>query len=75
VVGILLCVPKRHWPVYLGLGYGIDFTLNMSVHYGVPISVTLSLCNALEVLLAAVPLYPMIAPKPDLTQRKQRHAR
>jgi integral membrane sensor domain MASE1 len=71
VVGVLLSVPKRNWPAYLLLAYGIDFTLNLSGHHGVPVCAAVSMCNMLQVLLAAVPLYSVIAPNPDLTQRKQ----
>jgi len=71
LVGILLCRPKRQWPAYLLLGYGIDLCVNLSLHWPLWTAVLSSLANTAEILLAAVPLYPIIAPKPDLTQRKQ----
>jgi PAS domain S-box-containing protein len=71
VLGVLLCVPKRHWPSYLVAGFTIDILLNLFISYGPAAAVTLASCNTLEILLAALPLYPIIAPKPDLTQRKQ----
>jgi PAS domain S-box-containing protein len=71
LLGILLCNPKRHWAAYLGLGFLIDFSLNLSLHDTTVIAVYLSSCNMAEVLLATMLLYPLIAAKPDLTERKQ----
>ena len=71
VVGILLCNPKRQWPAYIAVGCLIDLSVNFSLHYAPHVCVYFTCCNLLEVLLAAVPLYPIIAPKPDLTERQQ----
>jgi diguanylate cyclase (GGDEF)-like protein/PAS domain S-box-containing protein len=71
LLGILLSNPKRHWAAYLGLGFLIDVSLNLSLHDTMVIALYLSTCNMAEVLLAALLLYPVIAAKPDLTERKQ----
>jgi diguanylate cyclase (GGDEF)-like protein/PAS domain S-box-containing protein len=71
LLGILLCNPKRHWPAYIGMGFSIDFALNLSLSDPLVIALYLSGCNMTEVLLAAWLLYPAIAAKPDLTERKQ----
>jgi len=71
LVGVLLCRPRRQWPAYLLTGYAIDWCLNLTLHYPPGTSAMLSIGNTMEILLAAMPLYPIIAPKPDLTQRRQ----
>jgi diguanylate cyclase (GGDEF)-like protein/PAS domain S-box-containing protein len=71
LLGVLLCTRKRYWTAYLLVGFIIDLSINLSLHdllYG---AVYLSCCNIFEVLLAGYLLYPVIAPKPDLTERKQ----
>jgi len=71
LVGVLLCTPKRRWPAYVAVGYAIDFSLNLTLSAPWSIGAYQSACNMLEVLVAAFPLYPIMAVKPDLTQRKQ----
>jgi diguanylate cyclase (GGDEF)-like protein/PAS domain S-box-containing protein len=71
LLGILLCNPKRHWAAYLGLGFLIDVSLNLSLHDTMVIGPYLSACNMAEVLLAALLLHPVIAARPDLTERRQ----
>jgi diguanylate cyclase (GGDEF)-like protein/PAS domain S-box-containing protein len=71
LLGVLLCNPKRQWPAYVSIGWLIDFSINLSLDTPFVNSVYLSGCNMLEVLLAAFLLYPIVAPKPELTERKQ----
>ena len=70
-MGILLCNPKRHWPVYLIVAEIIDLLVNLSLANSLYIAVYLSTCNLLEATLGALLLYRIVSPKPDLTQRKQ----
>jgi diguanylate cyclase (GGDEF)-like protein/PAS domain S-box-containing protein len=71
LMGILLCNPKRHWPVYLTVAGMIDLLLNLSLSGPLHIAVYLGACNLLEAAIGALLLYAAIAPQPDLTQRKQ----
>ncbi len=71
LMGILLCSPKRYWPAYVATGGIIDFLFNMSLHDPLSIGAYLSACNMLEAALGAMLLYPVLAAKPNLTQRKQ----
>jgi diguanylate cyclase (GGDEF)-like protein/PAS domain S-box-containing protein len=75
LLGVLLCAPRRQWPTYLAAGFAVDFGINSSLSFHFSLSfwtaAYLSLCNMLEVGLAAALLYRTISPKPDLTQRKQ----
>jgi diguanylate cyclase (GGDEF)-like protein/PAS domain S-box-containing protein len=71
LLGILLCSPKRHWPVYLTVAGVIDLFFNLDLRDPFYIAVYLSACNLLEATLGAFLLYGVIAAKPDLTLRKQ----
>jgi diguanylate cyclase (GGDEF)-like protein/PAS domain S-box-containing protein len=71
VMGILLCNPKRQWPVYLTVACTIDLILNLSLGSSFYIGLYLGTCNLFEGTIGALLLYKVIAPKPDLTQRKQ----
>ncbi len=71
LMGILLCNPKRHWPIYLTVGGIIDLFLNLSLGSPVYIALYLGTCNLLEATIGALLLYTVIAAKPDLTQRRQ----
>lgn len=71
LLGVLLCNAKRQWPAYISIAWVIDFVVNLSLKTPLVHGVYLSCCNMLEALLAAFLLYPVIARKPDLTQRKQ----
>jgi diguanylate cyclase (GGDEF)-like protein/PAS domain S-box-containing protein len=76
LIGVLLCSPRRHWPSYLTIGFLVDLCVNFSldhIQFG-RLTITspyLSVCNMLEVYIAAALLYKVISPNPDLTQRKQ----
>ncbi len=71
LMGILLCNPKRHWPVYLIVAGIIDLLVNLSLSGPLHIALYLGTCNLLEATIGALLLYTVIAPKPDLTQRRQ----
>jgi diguanylate cyclase (GGDEF)-like protein/PAS domain S-box-containing protein len=71
LVGVLLCTRKRYWTAYLLVGFAIDLMVNLSMHDLVYGAVYLSGCNILEMTLAAYLLHPVIASKPDLTERRQ----
>ncbi len=71
LLGILLCAPRRHWPAYLAVGFGVDVSANLLLHDQAGSSLYFAGCNMLEAGLAAVLLFPSISPKPDLTKRRQ----
>jgi len=71
LVGVLLCRPKRQAWAFLLLGFAVDLALNSYLRLPWLSAVLLGGCNTCEILLAAVPLYSIIAPNPDLTQRRQ----
>jgi diguanylate cyclase (GGDEF)-like protein/PAS domain S-box-containing protein len=71
LLGILLCTPRRQWPVYLAVGFVIDLVTNLSLSFYFWPSTYFAGCNMLEAGLAAVLMYRSISPKPDLTQRRQ----
>lgn len=71
LLGVLLCVPRRQWAAYLTVGYLVDFAINCLVSIPSWTAAYLSACNMLEVAIAAFLLYRTIAPRPDLTRRKQ----
>jgi diguanylate cyclase (GGDEF)-like protein/PAS domain S-box-containing protein len=68
LAGVLLTVPRRQWLSYLAVGFIVDFGINYALSDP---AAYLASCNMIEVLLAAILLYPSIAPKPDLTRPKQ----
>lgn len=71
LLGVVLCNRKRYLPAYVAGGFLIDLCVNLSLSDNLLTSAYLSCCNMFEVVLAARLLYPVIARKPDLTQRKQ----
>ena len=71
LIGVLLCAPRRQWLSFLAVGLLIDCVLNRILGASNFAALYLGCCNMTEVLVAAVPLYRVISPKPDLTQRKQ----
>ena len=71
LLGVLLCAPRRHWLSYLAVGFMVDSGLNRVLGCTNFAALYLGSCNMTEVLVAAVPLYRIISPRPDLTQRKQ----
>ncbi len=71
LLGVLLLARRRHWPAYALVAFAVDLSINLSLANPVGISIYLSGCNMIEVLLAAVLLYKVLQPSPDLTRRMQ----
>jgi diguanylate cyclase (GGDEF)-like protein/PAS domain S-box-containing protein len=71
LTGALLSVRRRHWPAYLAVGFLVDLGINLSLATPSWIAAYLAGCNMIEALLAAALLHRIIAPSPDLTQRRQ----
>ena len=71
LIGVLLCSPRKQWPVFLCLGYAIDFCTNMVLGDHLSAGLFFSVCNMTEVVVAAAFMYKAVAPKPDLTESRQ----
>ena len=71
LMGVLLRSPKRQWPSFLALGYGIDLALNLLQKDSLRSSAVFSACNLVEVLVGALLMYPTMAPEADLTEARQ----
>lgn len=71
LIGVLLCAPRKQWLSFLAVGLFVDVGLNRILGASNFAALYLGCCNMTEVILAAVPLYPIISPRPDLTERKQ----
>jgi diguanylate cyclase (GGDEF)-like protein/PAS domain S-box-containing protein len=71
LTGVLLCSPRRHWPAFLTLGFGIDFGVNHVLGSDWIASAVFASLNMFEVAVASALAYPAIAPNPDLTEPKQ----
>ena len=71
LIGVLICTKRRRWPIFFLLGFSIDIGINF--HYGSAVGSALlfSLCNMLEVLIAAHFMYQAAVPEPDLTRSNQ----
>ena len=73
LIGILLCLPRKQWPIYIAVGFVIDLTVNVltppvSV---LPVSLYLAGCNVIEVSLAAWLLKSTLSPQSYLTRSGQ----
>lgn len=71
LMGVLLCTPRRNWPVYLTVAAIIDLVVNLSLNNPFYIALYLSSCNLLEAASGALLLYGVVAARPDLTERRQ----
>ncbi len=71
LLGILLCNPKRHWPIYLTVAGILDLLMNLSLNDRFHIAVYLATCNLFEATIGALLLSRVTTPEPDLTQRRQ----
>lgn len=71
LIGVLLCAPRRQWLTYLALGYLVDFGVNVGLGSPMPISGYLSMCNMVEVAVAALLTCETISNHPDLTEVTQ----
>ena len=71
LMGVLLCAPRRQWPTLLVFGALLDFTVNVSLHNPLSISLYFSVINMVEVIIGAALMYKAISPNPDLTEPRQ----
>ena len=71
VIGVLICTPRRQWPVFVALDFSIDLCINL-IYGSSPGSAALfSLFNILEILIAAYFMHRAANPEPDLTRYPQ----
>jgi diguanylate cyclase (GGDEF)-like protein/PAS domain S-box-containing protein len=71
LIGVLLCSPRRQWPVFFCVGIGIDFVVNIVLHTPPGYAVYLTFCNMVEVYVASQLMYPAISEHADLTKKTQ----
>jgi len=71
VVGVLLCAERRQWPTLVTLAAFIDFFVNLGLGNPLSVSIYFTVCNIIEVLVAAGFMYRAISPSPDLTEPPQ----
>lgn len=71
LLGVLLCAPRRQWAAYLTAGFLVDMGINCALANTLWSASYLAACNMTEALVAALFLYRTVAPKPDLTRRRQ----
>jgi diguanylate cyclase (GGDEF)-like protein/PAS domain S-box-containing protein len=73
LIGILICLPRRQWPVYLAISVVIDLLINVFIPPARPFSgmLYLAACNVIEVTLAAWLLQPVFSPQRYLTRPDQ----
>ncbi len=71
LIGVLLRAPRRQWPSFLALGYTIDFVINLLQQDSLRDASFFSICNLIEVLLAASLMRRSVPPEADLTEMRQ----
>lgn len=71
MIGVLLCTPRKQWPVFLIVGAVIDFAVNVALQTPPSYSAYLTFCNVSEILVASFAMYRVVAPNPDLTEPRQ----
>ena len=73
LVGMILCVPRRQWPVYIAVGTAVDLALNLLPPQNAPLPLALSAsaCNVIEISVAAWLLRPSLAPEKYLARASQ----
>ena len=71
LLGVLLLAPRKQWAAYITVAYAVDLGINLSLGNPALISTYLAGCNMIEALLAALLLYRVLVPAPDLTRRRQ----
>ncbi len=64
LVGMLICAPRRQWPAYIAVATVIDFAATLLPPLNSPpwLSLSASVCNIVEVVVAASLLRPALAP-------------
>jgi diguanylate cyclase (GGDEF)-like protein/PAS domain S-box-containing protein len=71
LIGVLLCAPRRQWPAYIFLAYGVDLTLNLSLGNALAGAAYFSFCNMIEATIAASLIAPVTLRQPDFTKAPQ----
>jgi diguanylate cyclase (GGDEF)-like protein/PAS domain S-box-containing protein len=73
LIGILLCLPRKNWPIYLAVGFGVDLLVNLCTPGTRPLGGMLYLAvgNVIEVAMAAWLLKPTVSPRNYLTRPQQ----
>ena len=71
LIGVLLCSPRRQWPVFFCVGILIDFVVNLVLDTPPKYAAYLTLCNMAEVFVGSQLMYPVISHRADLTQKDQ----
>jgi diguanylate cyclase (GGDEF)-like protein/PAS domain S-box-containing protein len=71
LIGVLLCSPRRQWPVFFCVGIAIDFATNLLLDTPPGYAAYLTFCNMMEVYVASELMYPAISKDADLTKRPQ----
>jgi len=71
LAGVLLCTPKRQWAAFFGLGFAVDFCVNIALKNPPGPAVVFAVLNMIEVAVAVLPSYSKIGPRPDLTEAVQ----
>jgi diguanylate cyclase (GGDEF)-like protein/PAS domain S-box-containing protein len=71
LLGVLLLAPRRHWLSYFALGFSVDFAISSATAGFNVEQICLSICNMIEVLLAATALSMVLPSTPDFTRIRQ----
>ena len=73
LVGMVLSVPRRQWPVYIVMGTAIDLTANLlpPQNADLPRALCASACNVIEITVAAWLLRSSLAPEKYLARAGQ----
>jgi diguanylate cyclase (GGDEF)-like protein/PAS domain S-box-containing protein len=73
LIGMILCLPRRQWPIYIAAGFCIDLVANIlpPLNEPFPLCAYLALCNVIEVSLAAWLLRSTLSPSRYMAQPRQ----
>ena len=65
LIGTLLCIPRKHWPAYIAVGFAVDLLANLLIAPLPPLSLAVyqAGCSVIEVYLASSLLYSTFAPQ------------
>ena len=67
VLGVLLSAPTSRWLAVLLAAFAGNLVANLGSGDSLPMALMLALCNSVEIVLAAWPLYRRFGNQPDLT--------
>ena len=71
LVGVLLCVPKKLWPVFLAAGLAAFFVHDIQSGLSVPTTLLLSVADTVEILIAAFGVSYTLGSIPHLNSIKR----